>query len=1071
MDINIKVNKATRDAIPDKNKIGVEGENLQEKLVFYFEDEFVDGVARLEYEQDGVKNYIPLTKIDQTYVVPIKNVITKPWKLNLELVITEPQQTEGIPLFKSEIFEVYITNAINAVNEAPEGYDLWIDIANAKIIEIDEKLEDVDDAIEHINDAIQETENLDLDVSDKVDGDVTVTLTKKDASTKTVTLSDGTSLMFNWDGTKLGIKTDEDEEYTYVDLQGIQGPIGPQGEAFQIKKTYSSVAEMNADFDNMQLGDYVMIASTVETEDNAKLYTRGAEQWIFISDFSGATGIQGPTGLTPNIQIGTVVSGSSPSVTRTGTNENPILNFTLVKGETGNTGPTGPTGNGISSISKTSTSGLIDTYTITYTNATTSTFTVTNGNGIVSIVKTSTSGLVDTYTITYTNGNTTTFDVTNGEDGEVTQEQLDETNAEVERAIMVYNALPKVEDEGTEITLNGTANCPMKLELNPSELTQETTTGANIQKFHARTSSSSGAVYTCDDKGQITVTGTATTTVGYGYNLPSSNPITLEAGTYTVKIIGTMSSDNTVYREGYIYLTFDNNNEATFTLTSRTTTFYIGVYVNPGVHNDNFYITLTKGTVATTERYTGGIPQPNPEFPSEVQVIKGNNSINIWNKNLATLNTGAYSSYRIINPIKVNATEKMTCIVNFSTSTSGVVRVVLYSDESMTTQIQEYTSFSKDTDGIITITANQDGYLGLAVGYTKDNFTFNKLFVAQGEYQLSDYEPRQEQVLPLNLPVENLFNKNSFNELNAYPTSSKISAAAATRTLYIPIKGGQTYTVSKTQSARFAVATTVNTPAVDVSVIDYQEQNSATNITIQTSSNVNYLCVFYFNSSYDTTITKQQILDTIQIELSDKANRYTPYGTTPIEYCKIGTYEDEFEHDGDKWYLNKYVGKVVLDGTYNDSAYGSDPKQSGLEYYSFNVDITYAGYTRAVNSSVCMCDKLKYSTSSIFTNDIQGIKPTSAGTFKIKVFDSSLTTVALFKTWLEENKPIVYYQLSTPTHDEITDATLISQLNAIEQAVSYDKQTNISQTNAELPFRIKVSAVRSLANIFDLINE
>ena len=42
------------------------------------------------------------------------------------------------------------------------------------------------------------------------------------------------------------------------------------------------------------------------------------------------------------------------------------------------------------------------------------------GNGIASITKTSTSGLVDTYTITYTNGNTTTFTVTNGSDATVT---------------------------------------------------------------------------------------------------------------------------------------------------------------------------------------------------------------------------------------------------------------------------------------------------------------------------------------------------------------------------------------------------------------------------------------------------------------------------------------------------------------------------------------------------------------------------------------------------------------------------------------------------------------------------
>jgi hypothetical protein len=39
------------------------------------------------------------------------------------------------------------------------------------------------------------------------------------------------------------------------------------------------------------------------------------------------------------------------------------------------------------------------------------------GKGISSIAKTSTSGLVDTYTITYSDGSTSTFDITNGEDG------------------------------------------------------------------------------------------------------------------------------------------------------------------------------------------------------------------------------------------------------------------------------------------------------------------------------------------------------------------------------------------------------------------------------------------------------------------------------------------------------------------------------------------------------------------------------------------------------------------------------------------------------------------------------
>lgn len=50
-----------------------------------------------------------------------------------------------------------------------------------------------------------------------------------------------------------------------------------------------------------------------------------------------------------------------------------------VQGEIGPQGPTGPTGNGIVGITKTGTSGLVDTYTITFTDGSTTTFTVTNG--------------------------------------------------------------------------------------------------------------------------------------------------------------------------------------------------------------------------------------------------------------------------------------------------------------------------------------------------------------------------------------------------------------------------------------------------------------------------------------------------------------------------------------------------------------------------------------------------------------------------------------------------------------------------------------------------------------------
>lgn len=73
---------------------------------------------------------------------------------------------------------------------------------------------------------------------------------------------------------------------------------------------------------------------------------------------------------------------------------------------------------GIQSITKVSSSGLVDTYRITLADTTTVDFTVTNGRGIRSIAKSGSSGLVDTYQVNYTDGSNSFFTVTNGAKGD-----------------------------------------------------------------------------------------------------------------------------------------------------------------------------------------------------------------------------------------------------------------------------------------------------------------------------------------------------------------------------------------------------------------------------------------------------------------------------------------------------------------------------------------------------------------------------------------------------------------------------------------------------------------------------
>ena len=75
----------------------------------------------------------------------------------------------------------------------------------------------------------------------------------------------------------------------------------------------------------------------------------------------------------------------------------------------------GKDGTNIKSVEKSASDGLTDTYTITLTDGSKSSFNVTNGKGITSISKTGSIGLDDIYTITYNDETTSTFTVQNGE--------------------------------------------------------------------------------------------------------------------------------------------------------------------------------------------------------------------------------------------------------------------------------------------------------------------------------------------------------------------------------------------------------------------------------------------------------------------------------------------------------------------------------------------------------------------------------------------------------------------------------------------------------------------------------
>ena len=120
---------------------------------------------------------------------------------------------------------------------------------------------------------------------------------------------DGISVTHSWNGTELtltsasgttttDLKGDRGEQ-GIQGLQGIQGVQGEQGKPFTIAKSYSSIEEMNGDFNNPSIdsGAFVIIVSSVNNEDNAKLFCKGETEYTFICDLSGMQGIQGEQGI------------------------------------------------------------------------------------------------------------------------------------------------------------------------------------------------------------------------------------------------------------------------------------------------------------------------------------------------------------------------------------------------------------------------------------------------------------------------------------------------------------------------------------------------------------------------------------------------------------------------------------------------------------------------------------------------------------------------------------------------------------------------------------------------------
>lgn len=280
------------------------------------------------------------------------------------------------------------------------------------------------------------------------------------------------------------------------------------------------------------------------------------------------------------------------------------------------------------------------------------------GVGIASITKTATVGLVDTYTITYTNGTTSTFQVTNGEDGDVTPTEFNALKADVEDLRdnqIIYPSLDQPALEGTNIHVEDAAKARLYEFEMTKESTQETTTGKNLIPTDV------------NDWEQGTILGSNGTNSDSTTRIRTINYYPITSGDKYLSIIGTDycwlnliyydSEKNFITTQASI-LSISGSKNAQITVPNNTAYFRATIRkTNDGTITASEITTvkpmIETGTAGTTwEEFTGGQPSPSPEFPQEVKTVKGyekdgNNYVDVVVKANNILDTQTFIKYYI----------------------------------------------------------------------------------------------------------------------------------------------------------------------------------------------------------------------------------------------------------------------------------------------------------------------------------------------------------------------------------------------------------------------------------------
>lgn len=175
-----------------------------------------------------------------------------------------------------------------------------------------------------------------------------------------------------------------------------------------------------------------------------------------------------------------------------------------------------------------------------------------------------------------------------------------------------------------------------------------------------------------------------------------------------------------------------------------------------------------------------------------------------------------------------------------------------------------------------------------------------------------------------------------------------------------------------------------------------------------------------------------------------------------IELCKIGTYQDYIYKSGDDWFVHKEIKKRNLTD-YKDLAWWV----SGTHVVKINwATLGDSDFVKPNNIDTAGFMISNYFTNTTSRNLYDGTVAVGCGIGNDGLyFSNNDWSVNDFKTFITNNTVYIYNVLATATDTQITDSTLIGQLDALNSATLYTGTNSIvtTATGINLPAILNIT--------------